>query len=401
MSKKRRREQPPLDTKLVEIYEDLANVDENIRFKAAHTLLTKFVSNESTTGEQLNEILRRLIRGLCSGRKAARLGFSIALTESLTELFGPNAKGVEGLQDIKDLVETLKAQTDIGGNVSGQVHKNLGNCFSYADTELLQEERDHQFGRLFGAESVIKSSILFHSEADTGHWAQVLDTILELAKKKPWLREECGFVLFNAIQSLREQDLHYAQFMVNTLWSSGLTKTPEGVAIWIALRSRHAGIDFPRGVWHHGDPLNRKELSKLAKVLNEISIKEPAQGEVEEKVTNKGTWTTKLHFAWDVILSCLLHATSPICEKISNSSKQIAVADFWSECVDSKSRLVSKNMAVLTQHRYSVCKVFIRRAQVLGVPAISANGQRHTRDSVVRYLYSKSPAMPHEPACGP
>ena len=121
MSKKRRREQQAVDTHLVEIYEDLANVDENIRLKAAHTLLTKFVSEGNATGEQLNEIVRRLLRGLCSGRKAARLGFSITLTEVLTELLGPTGKNVEGFQDIPGLIETLKTQTHVAGNVAGQV----------------------------------------------------------------------------------------------------------------------------------------------------------------------------------------------------------------------------------------------------------------------------------------
>lgn len=121
MSRKRRREQLPIDTDLVEIYEDLANVDEKIRFKAAHTLLSKCISTDSASGEQLNEILRRLIRGLCSGRKAARLGFSVALTESLTALYGPKAKNVPGLQSIDELIATLKSQTHVGNNVSGQV----------------------------------------------------------------------------------------------------------------------------------------------------------------------------------------------------------------------------------------------------------------------------------------
>lgn len=121
MSKKRRREQPTVDTQLVEIYENLANIDEKIRFTAAHTLLTRFISVDNASGDQLNEILRRLIRGLCSGRKAARLGFSIALTECLTELYGPTAKSVSGLQSTGELIETLKWQTHVGGNVSGQV----------------------------------------------------------------------------------------------------------------------------------------------------------------------------------------------------------------------------------------------------------------------------------------
>lgn len=121
MSKKRRRDQPAVDTQLVEIYEDLANVDENIRLKAAQALLTNFVANGKSTGEQLNEIVRRLLRGLCSGRKAARLGFSVVLTELLTELLGQSGKSVPGVQNISELVETLKKQSQVSSNVSGQV----------------------------------------------------------------------------------------------------------------------------------------------------------------------------------------------------------------------------------------------------------------------------------------
>lgn len=121
MSKKRRREQPAVNTRLVEIYEDLANVDENIRLKAAQALLTNFVANENSTPEQLNEILRRLFRGLCSGRKAARLGFSVVLTEVLTELLGRSVFGVAGVQDTLEVVETLKVQSQVSSSVSGQV----------------------------------------------------------------------------------------------------------------------------------------------------------------------------------------------------------------------------------------------------------------------------------------
>ena len=121
MSKKRRREQPAVNVQLVEIYEDLASVDEDVRLKAAQTLLTNFVADGKSTGEQLNEIVRRLLRGLCSGRKAARLGFSVVLTELLAELLGPSRRDVAGFQNISELIETLKAQSQASGNVSGQV----------------------------------------------------------------------------------------------------------------------------------------------------------------------------------------------------------------------------------------------------------------------------------------
>ena len=78
MGQKRRREAPVEATRRTEVYEDLAHVDQSTRLKAAHTLLTEFVPGANP--DHLQNILRRLIRGLCSGRKAARLGFSVALT---------------------------------------------------------------------------------------------------------------------------------------------------------------------------------------------------------------------------------------------------------------------------------------------------------------------------------
>ena len=121
MSKKRGREQPAVDTQLVEIYEDLANVDEHIRLKAAQALFTNFVANGISTGEQLNEIVRRLLRGLCSGRKAARLGFSVVLTELLPEIFNPSGTSRAGVQTVFELIETLTNQSQVSSNVSGQV----------------------------------------------------------------------------------------------------------------------------------------------------------------------------------------------------------------------------------------------------------------------------------------
>ena len=123
MSKKRRRDQPAVDTQLVAIYEDLANIDEEIRLKAAHSLLTRFVAGGTPSADQLNEILRRLIRGLCSGRKAARLGFSVALTEFLRIVFGPKKDSVSAFLDIAELPKNLVDLTGVSGDASGQVCK--------------------------------------------------------------------------------------------------------------------------------------------------------------------------------------------------------------------------------------------------------------------------------------
>jgi len=114
MSKKRAREVSDFHVALVEIWEDLAHEDEEIRLKAAHTLLVKFVP--SATSDQIKTILTRLFRGLCSSRKAARLGFSIALAETLRSL--QNSEKVCSYSEVLDILEK---QTTSEGGVSGQV----------------------------------------------------------------------------------------------------------------------------------------------------------------------------------------------------------------------------------------------------------------------------------------
>ena len=138
MTNKRRREPVTVDTQLVETYEDLANIDDEIRLKAAQTLLLRVAPEANPTVQQVTEIIRRLLRGLCSGRKAARLGFSIVLTELLTQLFDSTSTTVTGIQSIPELIETLKTQTDTQGNVSGEV------CETNATSQFVQLTRESQ-----------------------------------------------------------------------------------------------------------------------------------------------------------------------------------------------------------------------------------------------------------------
>ena len=131
MSRKRRRDLPAVDTQLVEIYDDLANEDEEIRLKAAQSLLQKASPSAGLTSEKLNEVLRRLIRGLCSGRKAARLGFSVALTEYLIQLLGPDSSYTSPPTTLHEVFKVLEEQTHIGSNVGGQVQQDANSVRRY------------------------------------------------------------------------------------------------------------------------------------------------------------------------------------------------------------------------------------------------------------------------------
>lgn len=338
MSKKRKRDEAAIDTQLVDIYADLANADEDTRLKAAHSLLLKIAPTARLTSGQLDEILRRLIRGLCSGRKAARLGFSVALTEYLIELLSPIAKHSLSALTIPELIEVLKQQTHIGGNVSGQVlYCSLlyTQSVPFTNTVIAQELRDHHLGRLFGAGVVIKSGILFHTNVDIQYLDQVLELILELAKRKSWLREECGWILYNAIQNIGKggHDSKYAQLIIDKVHTSHLSKTPEGIAIWILTAVQFHDVKLPRGVWHHANPLHRNERVDLAQILKEASPNKFEKGHSHLKVPQKGTWTPKLHFAWDVVLSRVL-GRQPFDVLPSKKSNDEDFATFWDQCVD-------------------------------------------------------------------
>lgn len=208
---------------------------------------------------------------------------------------------------------------------------------------VAQEERDHQFGRLFGAESIIKSGILFQSHASEDSWAQVLDLVYELANTKPWLREECGFVLFNAIKIVRDQDPRCAQTILEKLRSEGLAKTPEGIAIWVAAKAECPNLQFPRHVWKHDEPLHPKEKSEVARILKEGIVVESTGDNPEAKSSHGGAWSSKLHFAWDVILAKLLHIEPQIDSK---KVKIMSFSEFWEECIDSKRFLIQPWIAL-------------------------------------------------------
>ena len=208
----------------------------------------------------------------------------------------------------------------------------------------MQEERDHQFGRLFGAESIIKSGILFQPSTELEAWSNILDIIYELAKKKPWLREECGFILYNSVQILKGKEVKYAQLMINKLVANGLSKTSQGVAIWLGITATFPSIDLPHGVWHHEDPLNRKESSKLIKILMEAPAIASSQEDPESQVTIKGTWGTKLPFAWEVVMAGLLDVQLGQQQQSAKYSKRIEFAKFWEDCIDSKSSHLQEDL---------------------------------------------------------
>ncbi|BCS23970.1 DNA-directed DNA polymerase POL5 [Aspergillus puulaauensis] len=315
-SRKRRREPINVNTKLVEIYEDLASENDEVRLRAAQALVSQFTPDKNPEDEQIQKTLQRLFRGLCSSRKAARIGFSIALTEVLSQVFAAG-------------VERPSAALDVPGVLG--IWESVSNA---AASESKQEQKDHHFGRLFGAEAIIKSSILFSPRALFPEWKKVLGLVFDLAKKKPWIREECGWIVYRCIHDISSQkaDAKLVETALQILCSNDLARTPEGVAIWLAAKDRFPGISFPSKVWKHDDPLDSKERNQLVKAMKESSSAD-SEGEGEKGAKASGVWNSKLHFAWDAALLSL-NSTAKQSSKSKGSASRLSFADFWTEVVD-------------------------------------------------------------------
>ena len=155
------------------------------------------------------------------------------------------------------------------------------------------------------------------------------------------MREECGWILYKSIGSLKTYDngITYAQILIDKLNAHGLAKSPEGIALWTGIRSNFPSVILPRSVWHKQDPLHRKEKATLANIMKDASTVGPLQAETTSKVAKNTTWSSSLHFAWDIILASLIqqdHANQV------NSVQTTNFADFWTEAVDSE--LLSLNL---------------------------------------------------------
>lgn len=119
---KRRRQINEEQLKLSKLYEDLAADSDDVRFDAAKQLIVKFSPESKPAAKDVENALSRLIKGLCSQRKAARVGFSLTLTELLRQIFGQRETLIEGLHhDVASLIKLVEEKTKVEGNVPGRV----------------------------------------------------------------------------------------------------------------------------------------------------------------------------------------------------------------------------------------------------------------------------------------
>ncbi|CAO2654315.1 Nn.00g110480.m01.CDS01 [Neocucurbitaria sp. VM-36] len=311
---KRRRQINESHLKLSKLYEDLAAESDDVRLEAAKQLIVRFSPENKPAAKEIEAALSRLIKGLCSQRKAARVGFSLTLTELLRQIYGSGKNEIDGLElDVAAVVKIVAEKTKVEGNVPGR------------------ERRDHLIGKLFGYKAIMQSSIVIEPKLSLECWNELLDHIYGMARDIPWLREECGMVLVEAVRSLkaRPQYQKCAEEVIGRLCVFKLVSTPEGVAVWLTVQEDYRDA-LPEGIWHVKDPLSRKERSRLAKIL-----KENFQGETEngaDRVTKTAAANPNPSFTWDLVLSEILRRDE---QRRDDAKEALEFPQFWVDTVDS------------------------------------------------------------------
>ncbi|KAH9845802.1 DNA polymerase V-like [Teratosphaeria destructans] len=286
-SRKRRVEYGGTEKQLAQCYHDLADEVATVRLQATKNLIRILSEQSEQQIGVLEGALTRLIRGLCSGRKAARPGFSIALSEALRIAFELAYSGKATQLGLDGLIDKVEGLTQPEGKASGQ------------------EKRDHLLGRRFAFQAILQSDIAKSKNLPDTSWRHLLDAVCNLASQKDWLRSECGAMLWQYLESEGSQGVSDGRIssLIDSLNTSGMLKTAEGIAIWLSVASKDTDL-LPKGIWHKKDPLSSDERPTLKKILLGSSVSdahEPGKG----KGMKSGSRQSKPSFAWRVALSHL------------------------------------------------------------------------------------------------
>ncbi|PNS17561.1 hypothetical protein CAC42_8104 [Sphaceloma murrayae] len=295
------------DTRLAQWFNDLADDVRATRISACREIVLFL---DRATHEQADRILEKLIRGLCSNRKAARLGFSLTLTALLDGTYG-QAAHADWERQIRGLLSTVESLTIPPGNPSNQ------------------ERKDYQLGRCLAFRAVIQSKILHNRRASEGLaiFEHLLDHLFSLYKEAPAIRQECGSTANSILVtgSASPPDSAYATALLQAYQKHGAAKTPEGLAAWLeANLILPDPADLPDGVWHKRDPLDPKERATLIHILRDNS-NESGDDHVIPKKGSTGYAQKSPCVAWDPLLKAV------ISRSLDNGS---FFTQFWKEAVD-------------------------------------------------------------------
>ncbi|KAA1095061.1 hypothetical protein PGT21_035177 [Puccinia graminis f. sp. tritici] len=262
--------------------------------------------NDCSNSQDLNYTLKRLVRGLASPTPGARLGFSIALCEIINRF--PQLSP----QSIFDLI--LSA-TPLQSGMKAS------------------EERDSQFGRLFGIKCITQSGALFRpvetpqgipESTNANEQMTLLKRLLEelcaLARRAPWLSESVGSVLVSDIttQILEHPESALSQSgaldqIAEMLLMNAETLTLEQLSLAILLQQHSIKLNWESilsKTFTNTQILSEDNHEKLCSILmnaDGVPSSQPANAGAGEADSKTSTSNTDLpicpHFVHSILIS--------------------------------------------------------------------------------------------------
>lgn len=157
----------------MDTFYSLASNDPSERSIAASSLLKHvfFQSNSDGDGRDIavkdgTYALTRLLNGLCSGRASARQGYASCLASFLKISFKYGAEGDSEQVWVQHFMKNTDGDFDnpsefvrkqFTQTISLEASKGKGNKSGWRSKS---EEKDHQFGKLFGVLAIVRSGTL-------------------------------------------------------------------------------------------------------------------------------------------------------------------------------------------------------------------------------------------------
>jgi hypothetical protein len=317
------------DTPFLDSFYGLSSADGKERAQAAQIMLHHCLVGPNANTKDASYAFRRLLNGICSGRACARQGNASALASFLKISFHLGK------------MEEIRSHSEAGKDVDDKSILSYVRDRLIASTDPSQttgkkkgsEERDFQFGRLFGILGIVRSTILLPKDDGDYNVSDIIEVSSELISDladlfwlKKWMREPAAHgisIILNSFYSVcNKKDAkkvvkHLVEKVVipKILFPEG--NGDESDATRLALLENYSAeqiaiaAHIQSHVQHHSStlpfPLDKAVLSTdnlpvLAQALSETSV----------------VVQPRTHFAWDTIWAYLT-------EDEDSSSKTVGV----------------------------------------------------------------------------
>jgi hypothetical protein len=195
--------QPVAANPFLDAFYGLSSVSGKERAQAAQVILHHALVGPDANAKDAAYAFRRLLNGLCSGRAAARQGNAAALAKFVM------------IATIEDKLDAVQLETLKEGEKSVSSLLYLRNRLLAAtnpnETQGRRkgsEERDYQFGRLFGIMAIFRSGVLCPSKENKADLNDILvvatgflTDLANLYEYKNWMREPAAHAIGTMLNS--------------------------------------------------------------------------------------------------------------------------------------------------------------------------------------------------------